>query len=199
MKQQFELIFEIQPISEDLEEVLMSVEDAYVGGHGDTHLVTMTAAGVDAITAALDADKRLRTLGIVPLRLYPDVVDRGAIASRTGVTRQAVGNWVRGDRQMGFPAPFLLGRSEVWLWGEVREWLLENGNLVDDDGLGRPTRRDHTVVDYRLETRCGVRADFQAGALMTMTVSRPVRAEVSFGQWKPVMITTADERTASGV
>lgn len=85
---------------------------------------------------------RLRGCGIRVRRLYEDLVTRAAIASRTGMTRQAVGNWIRGDRKAAtpFPEPYQLAGGGLWLWGEVSAW-------IGEEEIAYPTRRDYPAVN----------------------------------------------------
>lgn len=121
----FELIFVTREVSDDKADELMSEVDAFVGGHGDLTLVTITSPGESALKAAHGALLRLRRFGIQALRLYDDLVTRNQIANRIGKTAQAVGYWTRGERKSGFPQPYVLAAGGLWRWQEVDAWLAE--------------------------------------------------------------------------
>lgn len=55
-----------------------------------------------------------------------DLVGIAEIASRAGVTKDAVQQWRR--RDIGFPAPEVtLAATPVWVWDDVERWLRESG------------------------------------------------------------------------
>ncbi|MGV9834310.1 helix-turn-helix transcriptional regulator [Nocardia niigatensis] len=123
--------------------------DATASSHGGLTVMTLVFDGDTAITAAQSAVRALLGVGLPPQRLVPDLVDRTEIAARSEVTRQAVSNWVRGDRRsiVPFPAPY---GGEVWLWGDVVPWLREHGHL--NDLVDYPTWREHAIIDGWLQS-----------------------------------------------
>lgn len=149
----YELIFEIAPPSEGDIEALYAAEDALVSTHGRSTVVTITAEDASAFAAAHAGMVRLRRHGLEPLRLYEDLVTRAEIARRADVTPQAVGQWIRGERQQGstppFPEPhnYAGGSVELWLWGDVNTWL---AHLDRSDGLSHPSHADYVLVNQRL-------------------------------------------------
>ncbi len=61
-----------------------------------------------------------------PIRVEPDpLVSAADIASRSGLTRQAVSNYVKGLRGERFPVPVVRidTTSPLWLWSDVTRWL----------------------------------------------------------------------------
>ena len=68
--------------------------------------------------------------GLLPLRIEPDpLVSAAEIAERTGLSRQAVTNYVKGQRGKGFPVPVARfdTASPLWRWLEVARWLQSAG------------------------------------------------------------------------
>jgi hypothetical protein len=131
---EYECMFVVDPLSDDLEEELASSLDAFVGGHGAVTLVTINIEGPDAVVAAQDAVGKMESLGVGVRRLYDDLVTRTQIATRAAVSTQGVGLWARGERQVDrpFPEPFVLAGGGLWRWGEVNEWLRQSGHKHDD-------------------------------------------------------------------
>lgn len=85
---------------------------------------------VDAVSSAIrDIDRA--DIGSRVIRVIPDdLVNAAAIAERSGRTRQAVRFWTTGDRGERFPPPkAVVGRSPVWSWMLVAEWLHQRGEL----------------------------------------------------------------------
>ncbi|HEY8717981.1 helix-turn-helix domain-containing protein [Pengzhenrongella sp.] len=143
----FELIFEFPALSEDLEDAIAGCFDALIATHSEVTTVTLSAEGDTCLLAASSAIDGLRTLGANPLRLVDDLVSRGEIARRAGVTPQAVGLWIRGERHAGtaFPRRFVTAGGGLWLWAEVVPALAERGVAIDD-GVQYPTRRDAQLI-----------------------------------------------------
>lgn len=150
---QFELIFVIPDVTDPADSRIAKAEeqlDIVVEAHSGLALATVTADGVDAVDAATNAAAILEACGLCPVRSHPDLVTRQDIADRAEVSRQAVGNWVRGDRIRSdpFPAPTNLVGGGVWLWGDVVEWLRRHGHEIEQIGL--PSLDDHTRIDEAL-------------------------------------------------
>lgn len=147
----FEFCFEIEPVSETVEDAIADRFDCLISSHSSVTTVTITANGESCVRAAREAIDDLSALGVTTLRLMDDLVDRGEIARRAGVTRQAVGLWVRGERHTGtpFPAPYVLAAGGLWLWGEVLEALRRRGVTVDDP-MVYPTRADSSLINGSL-------------------------------------------------
>jgi len=90
-----------------------------------------------AIFTAFDAICRA---GLRPVRIEPDpLVSAAEIAERSGLTRAAISNYVKGARGQGFPIPAArLGTtSPLWQWTEVMRWLQGNTSapIKSDDIL----------------------------------------------------------------
>lgn len=72
-----------------------------------------------------------------PIRLDEDLVSIPDIASRVGVSREAVRNWANGLRHSNFPLPRgIVGDGiKVWGWSEVSRWLHNNLHLGDSEAF----------------------------------------------------------------
>lgn len=160
---EFELIFVTPDLSGPGDPRIEQIEnhlDVVVESHSGLTLTTVTVEGADAISAALNAAAVLTGCGLTPTRSYPDLVTRQDIADRAEVSRQAVGNWVRGERQQSdpFPVPANLVGGGVWLWGDVVAWLRNHDYETDD--LAFPTLEEHSRIDALLRTPTGRGAVF---------------------------------------
>ncbi|MEV7779931.1 hypothetical protein [Kitasatospora sp. NPDC088351] len=132
-------------------ETLREQMDAMLARAGSLNLLTVAFDGDTAVQAALGAvsvaHATLPQLRV--LRLDRDLVGIHEIADRTDRTRQNVAQWINGSRKSGgtpFPPPEgTAGRSQVWLWTEVNQWLAQHG-LADD--IAYPTREEMTEIDF---------------------------------------------------
>jgi hypothetical protein len=102
-----------------------SIETGPIGGLADFSREAPSLA--EAIASAVrDIDKvpGLRAVGVQ----CDNMVTATDIASRTGVSREAVRLWATGQRGPGnFPKPTLIttGGEKVWDWQQVASWLSE--------------------------------------------------------------------------
>jgi hypothetical protein len=119
----------------------------------------------DIVAAAVDAAHRIEhaLLGAACIRVDEDMVGISDIASRTGVTREAVRTWAHGTRGPGgFPVSRgAIGaggtRSRVWAWADVVAWLARHYGLCEDEPTlsprqvaeinGHLQRVDHAIDD----------------------------------------------------
>ncbi|GAB4083310.1 XRE family transcriptional regulator [Modestobacter muralis] len=152
----YEFTFETDLIEEHLQDKIDDQFDALVSSQGQTFFVTLEADGPNAVTAASASATALEALGIHVRRVTEDLVSRNDIAERAGKTPQAVGAWVRGDRQrqaaVAFPAPYNYVAGGVWLWSEVNEWLAQVHPEAADD-VSYLAREDYAAINYMLNTR----------------------------------------------
>lgn len=97
-------------------------------------------AGRSTLRAYLDGDNgllsaskrfigRLREASVTIDGVDLDLVNTSDIADRTGVTRQYVAQLIAGTAGPGdFPQPIgTAGRSRIWDWGTVNEWMRQMG------------------------------------------------------------------------
>jgi predicted DNA-binding transcriptional regulator AlpA len=170
---EYQVTFRTSVLTAEQEDALLDAHDAFVGGHGDVTLVTMTGDGPDGLTAADRLSKALAQAGIQVLHIEPDFVSVPAIASRSGVTRQAVANWLRRPSDPPFPQPAVLTGSHLWRWQEVNEWLRATGREHDDVGL--LTRAQEACIDSRLVIRARAGKVVEATFSWTPLVSAEVQ------------------------
>lgn len=83
----------------------------------------------DAICSAIECAEKA---GAHVDRVEPDpLVNLSDIASRTGLTRQAISHYSKGNRGAHFPSPVARVTSDapLWDWAPVAKWLYENDKL----------------------------------------------------------------------
>ncbi len=158
---EYEWIFVVSGVADPFDPKIEQVEaqfDCMVDCHTDITLFTLTTPGTSAFTAGVAAVHVLDATGITVDRSYQDLVTRQDIADRAEVTRQAVGNWVRGERAGAnrFPAAVSLVAGGLWLWRDVNRWLSDRG--LTHDSLGHPTLDDHAHLDSWLLSRARQRS-----------------------------------------
>ncbi|MBJ7451750.1 MAG: hypothetical protein JHC71_06645 [Blastococcus sp.] len=150
----YELIFEVEELAEETQDVVYEHFDALISGHGRTNLVTLTAEGPTAASAARLAVAQLTALGVRPYRMVEDLATRAEIARRLNVAAQAVGQWIRGERRADFPFPEPYNRAGggVWLWSDVASWVAKVPDLAKhaEPGLSFPRLEDYTVINFEL-------------------------------------------------
>jgi hypothetical protein len=124
--------------SDSVLEALSNDPELYWSSESD---ISSASAVVEADSALAAADSVIvRTLFLVPtarpLRLDEDLVSTPDIASRIGVTREAVRKWANGSRG-DFPMPrgTVGGGIRVWRWAEVNEWLRRILGLGDAEAF----------------------------------------------------------------
>lgn len=131
-----------------IDQVMEALPGTTVHGALGLTVVTTLIDAKTAIEAGLHAAKALVAAGVTPQRTYQDLVSRQDIADRLDVSRQAVGNWVRGERHraLPFPAPVTLASGGLWLWSNVVRWISTAG-VVELDESALPTLEDHCELD----------------------------------------------------
>ncbi|QBJ98413.1 hypothetical protein ERC79_22620 [Rhodococcus sp. ABRD24] len=147
----FEFAFIVPLLTVSRETVVEDEFGARVVDRGGLDLLTVASEGMRCATTGMSLVDQLVARGVRPVRTHPDLVTRQDIADRAGVTRQAVGQWVRGVRQRGtpFPAPFNTVSGGIWLWGDVYAWLRRH-DYGADTGLQYPTLDDHVRIDRHI-------------------------------------------------
>lgn len=129
----YEITFVVEPLDDDDADALLDeLPDVFISSHGQVTTVDLQVNAVSGPVAARQAREILIKAGARPIRLDLGLVDRAAIAIRAGVTQQAVGLWVRGERgqQQPFPRPVVtVGATPAWSWAEVADWLVQRGQI----------------------------------------------------------------------
>ena len=149
--QRYEFTFIIPLLTLSQEQMLANTLGGRVEERKGLQLLTLTAEGMRAATTAITLVDQLVVEGVRPERTHPDLVSRQDIADRAGVTRQAVGQWVRGVRQAStpFPVPYNSVAGGIWFWGDVLAWLRPQG-YGQDTGLRYPTLDEHIRIDRHI-------------------------------------------------
>ena len=147
----FEFSFIVPLLTFSREATVMDEFGGRIEDRSGLQLLTVTTEGMRCATAGMSLVDQLAGRGVRPLRTHPDLVTRQDVADRAGVTRQAVGQWVRGVRQKGtpFPVPFNTVSGGIWLWGDVYAWLRQH-DYGPDTGLRYPTRDEHVRIDRHI-------------------------------------------------
>jgi hypothetical protein len=160
-EKEYEFVLSLTGISELTQEV----EDAlFEAGCDDATLsvrlgrvyLTFSRKAVTAKDAIISAIQNVRQAGIRAdvLRVDPcDLVSQAEIARRMGRPRQAVHQFILGQRGPGgFPPPVchVFEESPLWRWCDVACWLRQN-NLITEDIL---REAEHVaVINTLLELR----------------------------------------------
>ena len=144
----FEWMFELETLTDELEDQLMDELDGACTTESGVHRVVLVVGGSSAQEAGMSSLTALRASGARVVRAIEDLVTRGEIARRADVTAQSVGNWLRGDRQASVvpPVPYVTAGVELWLWSEVKQWLAGLGISVDA-GVNYPARTDYLAIN----------------------------------------------------
>lgn len=152
---EYEVTFRTSVPNERQEDFIVDELDGFVGGHGSVALVTLSCESTrGARLTAQELANALFDTDLLVHRIEADLVSAATIANRTGKTRAAVGMWARGARRDGsapFPAPAVLGSTQLWRWQEVNVWLAANGMAHDE--VTYLTVEDETWVDYHIQMK----------------------------------------------
>ncbi|MGH3285652.1 MAG: helix-turn-helix transcriptional regulator [Streptosporangiaceae bacterium] len=154
-EKEYEFVLVVDGISTEDDEAVAILADAFDGvlsWNRGLYRLAVSGTGRDSYEAASRLVSRLTAAlpGPRVVRLDPELVGIPDIAQRIGHSRQNVQQWVNGERNGSrpFPAPEgCAGRSLVWRWADVNEWLRPLG--VDDEAV-RPTREEAARIDVML-------------------------------------------------
>lgn len=86
--------------------------------------------------AVLSAYEDVLAAGASIERFEPDyLVSAGDIAARSGLTRQAISLYAKGERGEEFPKPHVRVTTSqpLWDWVEVSRWLVKRGKVDEQD------------------------------------------------------------------
>lgn len=98
----------------------------------DREAASFSSAVMSAVENVLSTGARIE-------RFEPDhLVSLADIAKRTGLSRSAVTNYHKGERQEGFPHPVarVTSESPLWDWCEVATWMHDR-ELIDREEVIR--------------------------------------------------------------
>lgn len=152
---EYEFLFVVDGVSLDDDAtvaVLTDAFDATLSWNRGLYRLAISSQGRDALDALRKLLTRINSKipALKVLRLDPDLVGVSDIAERTGRTRQNVQQWVTGERNSDHPFPSpegCAGRSLVWRWADVNDWLKPLGC---DDQATRATRDESVFLDAAL-------------------------------------------------
>jgi hypothetical protein len=134
---------------DDVFESLAAFPNIVWRAQGDYAFATATVEAASALKAADLVTQQVTTCvpSARPIRLDEDLVAIPDIASRVGVTREAVRHWANGTRHANFPLPRgVVGDGiKVWAWSDINSWLRQNLNLGDSEEF--PTAHEAAVVN----------------------------------------------------
>jgi hypothetical protein len=140
--------------------------DGVLAERGGKITVFVYVSGGTGIDAAWAAIKQLEEIEACVVRTDADLVDGPEIASRLGVTRQAVQHWGVGSRGNSFPHPVGdPGGKRIWAWAQIVDWYRRDHPDFDEaPGL---TQDDAAIIDAMLANRrrgvSGTRIDWAVG------------------------------------
>jgi predicted DNA-binding transcriptional regulator AlpA len=154
-EREYEFVLVVDGVSMDDDEAVATLADAFDGvlsWNRGLYRLAVSGNGRDSFEAASRLVSHLTAAlpGLRVLRLDPELVGISDIAQRIGHSRQNVQQWVNGERNgdRPFPAPEgCAGRSLVWRWADVNEWLRSLG--ASDEAV-RPSREEATRIDVML-------------------------------------------------
>jgi predicted DNA-binding transcriptional regulator AlpA len=154
-EQEYEFVLIVDGVSTEDDEAVAILTDAFDGvlsWNRGLYRLAVSGTGRDSYEAASRLVSRLTAAlpGLKIVRLDPELVGISDIAQRIGHSRQNVQQWVNGERNGSrpFPAPEgCAGRSLVWRWADVNEWL---GPLGVSDEAVRPSREEAARIDVML-------------------------------------------------
>ena len=129
-------------------------DDAVVGIQRGVFVLFFDREALSPTSAIESACEDVRRAGAQVIRIEPDpLVSSSDIAERSGLTRQGVSLYVRGERGVGFPAPVacLTSSKPLWNWKEVGTWLHSKGLLADADvSLAEAVDRANLLIENQL-------------------------------------------------
>lgn len=154
-EREYEFVLVVEGVSIDDDEAVATLAGSFDGvlsWNRGLYRLAVSGAGRDSYEAASRLVSRLKAAlpGLRVIRLDPELVGVSDIAQRIGHSRQNVQQWVNGERNASrpFPAPEgCAGRSLVWRWADVNEWLRPLG-LADE--AVRPSREEAARIDVML-------------------------------------------------
>ena len=134
---------------DDVFEALAELPNVVWRAQGRYAFATATIDAVSALKAADLVTQQVTKCvpSACPIRLDDDLVSIPDVASRIGVTCEAVRNWANGTRQANFPLPKgVVGDAiKVWAWSDVNRWLRENLNIGDREEFA--TAHDAALIN----------------------------------------------------
>lgn len=136
----------LDPAAEDFESRFFDAgcDDATIAfqkGHIIVDFAREAETLEDAIATAVEAVSKA---GAKVDRVEPDpLVSLSEMASRAGMTRAAMTNYLKGIRAKDFPAPVakVTSESSLWEWATVARWMFKNQKLEREVAIAAETVR----------------------------------------------------------
>lgn len=125
----------------------------------------------DAILSAYaDVRSADRKIEILRVDIGSVVVTQSEVASRTGLSRQRIHQYITGARGPGnFPAPaWTFGTQAVWQWADVADWLAQNDIVADQ--VADEARQVELINNV-----LGLRQQKKANATLTREIVKAIR------------------------
>lgn len=146
MTNQYELIALVDELTPEQEDAIYAVYDVVAASHAGSTRLAVTVEGSSVLGGAQRLLEFLSELRVTVRQFCEDFVTRSDIAQRADVSRQAVGLWVRGERQSSFPEAYSPVAGGIWLFGEVNDWLSTNVAHYEAPAVVFPTREEHVLL-----------------------------------------------------
>tara|TARA_R110000751_G_scaffold233328_1_gene334199 strand:+ start:24081 stop:24602 length:522 start_codon:yes stop_codon:yes gene_type:complete len=126
----FAFVVDADPHSEDFEDRFIEAgcDDATFILRRGAAVISFDREAKTFKDAVLSAYQQILSTGVSIIRFEPDfLVSAADIAARSGLTKAAISNFMKGDRRRGFPAPNarVEARHPLWDWVEVSAWMHE--------------------------------------------------------------------------
>ncbi len=103
------------------------------------HIILDFARAAASLEAAIaSAVEDVAKAGAKVDRIEPDpLVSLIEIAARSGLSRQAITNYAKGERAKNFPAPIarVTADSSLWDWATVAKWMFKNQKIERDAAI----------------------------------------------------------------
>lgn len=135
------------------------IETGPLGALADfTREAPSLAEAIASAVRDIEAVPGLRATGVV----CDNMVTAADIASRAGVSREAVRLWATGQRgRGGFPKPALIttGGEKVWDWSQVARWLAEQKQQPQANAAANAARHVLATADRVLAARDALRTE----------------------------------------
>lgn len=147
----------IDPESDDFETRFYAAgcNDATVSFQKGHTILDFAREAESADTAIESAVAAVRSAGATVDRVEPDpLVTLSEIAARVGMTRAAITQYAKGQRNSDFPPPAakVTTASPLWQWASVARWFMVRGKLSGEAVV------EAEAVEHANEVLCKGRA-----------------------------------------
>jgi hypothetical protein len=127
----------LDPEAEDFADRFFNAgcDDATVSFQKGRIILDFARAAASLQSAIAGAVEDVAKAGAKVDRIEPDpLVSLIDIAARSGLSRQAITNYAKGERAKNFPAPIarVTADSSLWDWATVARWMFKNRKIARD-------------------------------------------------------------------